>query len=83
MYKVLLVKKAAKDLDDLPSVVVKRLSSALDELGSVGIKSSSVKKLSVPLNGYRKRVGDYRILFDTDDEIIVVHRINKRSDAYR
>lgn len=83
MYKVLLVKKAVKDLDSLPVTVVKRVASALDELSSLGIKSSNVKKLHIPLNGYRKRVGDYRILFDVDEDFILVHRICKRSDAYR
>ena len=83
MYKLLLVKKVEKELDSMPPVIAKRLVKALDELGDLGIKSSNVKKLSVPLNGYRKRVGDYRILFDIDHDIIVVHRINKRSDAYR
>jgi len=34
------------------------------------------------LYGYRMRVGEYRMLFDRNEEIIVIHHISKRADAY-
>ncbi|GMT49916.1 MAG: hypothetical protein IEMM0008_1455 [bacterium] len=35
--------------------------------------------------GYRKKVGDYRILFTVDDEKkeLIVYRVKHRSDAYK
>ena len=35
------------------------------------------------MHGYRKRVGNYRILFDTENSTISVHAIRHRKDAYR
>ncbi len=42
-----------------------------------------VKKLSATRRSYyRLRVGDYRIIFFTEEKAIKVVRISKRSDAY-
>ncbi|MBP9843048.1 MAG: type II toxin-antitoxin system RelE/ParE family toxin [Candidatus Pacebacteria bacterium] len=83
MHKILLSKRVEKELKDLPTTTAKRMVVALDELNSLGSKSSNVKKLQTPFPGYRKRVGDYRILFEINDEIIIIYRITKRSEAYR
>jgi mRNA interferase RelE/StbE len=83
MHKVLLTKRAEKELPLFPQPVIKRIAAALDDLTTLGIKSSNIKKLQTPFPGYRKRVGDYRILLEVNEEIIVVYRITKRAEAYR
>jgi mRNA interferase RelE/StbE len=83
MHNILLTKRAEKELSELPSATVKRITVAVDELSSLGIKSSNTKKLQTPFPGYRKRIGDYRILFEINEEIIIVYRITKRSEVYR
>ena len=83
MHNILLTKRAEKELSELPSATAKKITVAVDELPSLGIKSSNTKKLQTPFPGYRKRVGDYRILFEINEEIIIIYRITKRSDAYR
>jgi mRNA interferase RelE/StbE len=83
MYSVLLTKRAEKELSELPTTIAKRIVVALDELSSLAAKSSNTKKLQTPFAGYRKRVGDYRILFEVNEEIILVYRITKHSEAYR
>lgn len=83
MYKILLTKKAEKELSSLPSDARKKATIAFDEMVTFGVKSSNTKKLQTPFPGYRKRIGDYRILFEHNDEIIIVYRICKRSEAYR
>lgn len=83
MYKVLIKKSVEKSFQDFPKEVKSRLARALDQLAELGPGALQVKKLQTPLSGYRKRVGDYRILFDFDEDIIVVHLISKRSDVYR
>ena len=82
MYKVLLKASAKKELDTLSSKVQKAIAAAIDELVQMGIHARHTKKLHPPLGGYRTRVGEYRILFDREAEIILIHRISKRADAY-
>ena len=83
MYKVLLKVSATKSLKALPKDAQKMMGRSLDELAKLGIATRHVKKLKEPMGGFRKRVGKYRILFDCSDDIILVHRISKRADAYR
>ena len=83
MYKILLTKKAEKELSNLPSDVRKKATTAFDEMVTFGVKSSNTKKLQTPFPGYRKSIGDYRILFEHNEEIIIVYKISKRSEAYR
>ncbi|MFB2880390.1 type II toxin-antitoxin system RelE family toxin [Floridanema aerugineum] len=44
--------------------------------------SKDVKRLTNFTPEYRLRVGDYRVLFEIEDNIILVYRIKHRSDAY-
>ena len=83
MYKILLTKKTEKELSNLPLDARKKAAAAFDEMVTFGVKSSNTKKLQTPFPGYRKRIGEYRILFELNDEIIIVYKISKRSEAYR
>lgn len=82
MYKVLLKASAKKELDTLPILARKKVGAVIDELSRMGIHAKHTKKLQPPVGGYRTRVGEYRILFDRDEEIIVIHHISKRAAAY-
>lgn len=35
------------------------------------------------LGEYRFRIGDYRVLFDVEGEILVIHDVSNRKDIYR
>ena len=35
------------------------------------------------LGEYRFRIGDYRVSFDLEDEILVIHDVDHRKDIYR
>jgi mRNA interferase RelE/StbE len=82
MYNVLLKTSAKKALDTLPVKARNKIALAIDELSRLGIHARHVKKLQPPVGGFRQRVGEYRILFDRNEELIVVHHISKRADAY-
>ncbi len=82
MYRVILFAPAKKELDLFEEKTRSKIASAIDELKHLGIHAKHVKKLQPPIGGYRKRVGDYRILFDCNKEIILIHHISKRADAY-
>jgi len=81
-YKIVLLSTAEKDMHALPQKPRSRVIAALLDLEQFP-HDSGIKKLKVPIEGYRKRVGEYRILFDVSDHTILVHRIKHRKDAYR
>lgn len=74
---------AEKELVGLPSQVRKRIARALRALKDNPFPHG-VKKLKAR-DGYRIRVGDYRILFrvDRDARIVWVGAIGHRKDVYR
>jgi len=82
-YKILIKPPAAKDLDSLPVVEVKRLLSHITKLGNdprpVGIQKLTNEE------GYRIRSGNYRVLFEINDtsQTIFIYRIKHRKDVYR
>ncbi len=82
MYKIVLFAAAKKEFESLDKKTKVRIASALDELKRLGVHAKHTRKLQPPIGGYRMRVGGYRILFDREDEIIVIHHISKRADAY-
>jgi mRNA interferase RelE/StbE len=42
----------------------------------------NIKRLHKAEAMYRLRMGDYRILFDTEGDVIVIRRIGNRKDVY-
>ena len=43
----------------------------------------NVKRLTNFTPEYRLRVGDYRILFEIEEERLIIYRIRHRKDAYK
>lgn len=86
IFEIIINKKAKKDLKILKStpffeIIVRNLYSM-----SINPFEGDVKKLeSFSICDYRRRVGNYRILFDIDlnHKEIIIHRIVHRKDAYR
>lgn len=81
--RVIVFSSAKEDLARLPRKVQDRIASAIDELTSFPFRKTGIKKLKSPLEGFRKRAGDQRILFDYADDIVFIHGIKNRKDAYR
>lgn len=83
-YTVSLQRQAAKELAALPATVQKRIVKSLARLAENPQGAAQV----VPLQGspfYRLRVGDYRVVFAIDDDVLVVLvvKIGHRRDVYR
>ncbi len=82
MYKILLTKRAIKDLEKLDNSVKEHIGSKLKILMEDPL--INIKKLSNPSIGtYRIRIGDYRVIYDIEQENIVVLRIGHRKDIYK
>ena len=72
-YSVVLTKSAQKQLDKLPDLVVDKLLDAIEEL-TVYPRPDGCKKLK-GRPGYRTRKGDYRIIYDIQDDILTIEVI--------
>jgi mRNA interferase RelE/StbE len=83
-YQVTLTATAVKERKQIDSVVRQRIDQALRSLQTEP-RPPGVKKLSGKHQDWRVRVGDYRILYDINDEqkLITVWRIAHRRDVYR
>ena len=75
MKTIVLTPAAAKDLDALPSDARRQVSDALDVYAISG--RGDVKRL-VGREGFRLRVGRYRVVFDEDQTRILAIYIGKR-----
>lgn len=73
-------KKAQIELDKLPFLMAKRISDSINRLKENPF-SKDIKKLK-EREGYRLRVGDYRVLFVIDKEEIKIIKVGHRKNIY-
>ncbi len=79
--KLKIRKSAIKDLKKIDHEVRKRLHVKIQNLADFP-EVSNVKKLTNFEPAYRVRVGDYRILFDVNEDVIEIGRVLHRKDSY-
>ncbi len=77
MYSIEWERAAGREFDALPSVIAPRVLRALQGLATEP-RPHGVRKLK-GRQGYRIRVGDYRVVYKVDDADRVAHR----RDVYR
>jgi mRNA interferase RelE/StbE len=79
-YQIEYGESALDDLDALPprerAQVIRKIERL--ELGLHG----NIKRLRDGEAGFRLRMGDYRILFDVENSVIVIRRIGNRKNVY-
>ncbi|MHC5935230.1 type II toxin-antitoxin system RelE family toxin [Nostoc sp.] len=83
-YKIEFSNAASKQLKKLPIKVRIKIQTKIDELTD-NPRPSGVVKLEDSDNGYRIRVGNYRVLYDIFDDVLLVSvvRIGHRKEVYR
>jgi len=83
-YKVIVLKATKKQLSSIPKHISQRISGAIDSLAR-NPRPHGVEKLSGDDNLYRIRVGNYRIVYSIQDNllIVLVVRVGPRKDVYR
>ena len=81
--RIELTHRAEKDLDRLPTDVRIRIIHKIEAL-SENPRPHGVEKLSGKEGFYRIRVGDYRVIYEIQDDVILVLvlRLGHRSDIY-
>ena len=82
MYQVVIEKQAQKQLAKIPPLDYSKVTAALKELAA-NPRPHGYKKLK-GRPGYRVRVGDYRIIYSVQDNVLTVFilTIGNRKDVY-
>ena len=82
-YEITVLRTAVKAVEKLPGEVQDRVIEAIAELAETP-RPAGAKKL-IARDALRVRVGDYRIIYEVDDESKTVHVVvvSHRKDAYR
>lgn len=82
-YSLFIEAKADKDLGKLPPDAQARIDEAIDGLAEHP-KPPGVRKLQAQ-EGYRIRIGDYRVLYAVNEEemTVTILRVGHRKDVYR
>ncbi len=83
-YRLELSPRASRDLKRLPAPVQIRLKGHIDALAE-NPRPRGVSKLRGDANAYRIRVGDYRVLYEVHDQllVVIVLKVADRKEAYR
>lgn len=82
-YAVLILRRAQKELADLPTGIYDRVKEAVKHLGEIP-RPTGCQKLT-GREGWRIRVGDYRIIYEIDDpqRTVTILHVGHRRDIYR
>lgn len=90
-FQIVFKKSAQKELEKLPAQIGRRIQIAIDGLshnprphGYTQLNEFDLPSAD-PKNLYRIRVGDYRIIYTIEEEIITVTvvKINHRNKIYK
>jgi mRNA interferase RelE/StbE len=83
-YTIRFTPYAQKALASLPKQIRLRITGAINDL-QANPRPRGCKKLEAQEDNYRIRVGDYRVIYHIEDDILIVLilDINHRSRVYR
>lgn len=83
-YTVQFVRSARKDLERLPDAVLQRVFPRIEALADTP-RPAGCRKLRGAKDLWRIRVGDYRVVYQIDDGILLVEvrSVGDRKDVYR
>lgn len=85
MYRIVFTKQADKTLRKMPRNRAVQIRRKLDELAQdpYGTNNNVTKLQERP--GYRLRVGDWRIIYEVEDDVlrIIVMKVASRGEVYR
>ncbi len=82
-YEIIIKPSAKKDLDTFQNRDILLIANRINKL-SIDPRPIGIQKLTDD-DGYRIRIGKYRVLFYIDDEKkeVLIYRIKHRKDSYR
>lgn len=79
-----LTPKALKQMGKLDITVRKKIFQKLDYFMSFSNPLEFAEPISNPTLGYyRFRIGDYRVIFDVEDDLFKILKVGDRKNVYR
>ncbi len=83
MYRLEVSHTAHRQIRRLPAQTQDRVNKVIARLAE-NPRPPGAKKLTAR-DGYRVRVGDYRILYQIDEgaRVVIIYRVMSRGDVYR
>lgn len=84
-YRIVISKRAKRDLKKLGPDIKRQIRKAIDSLGSQPRPPSSKLMKGIYKGYWRERTGNYRIIYEISDEqlVVLVIRAGHRKDIYR
>jgi mRNA interferase RelE/StbE len=83
-FKIQLTKSAVKDYSKINEPIKSQLKNHINQLQIKGLETIGIKPLTGNLKGlFRLRVGDYRIIFSKEENLISIISILHRKDVYK
>jgi mRNA interferase RelE/StbE len=85
VYKIVFKREAAKSLSKLPRNVAKTIRQKLEAIAANPYAENPNAKKLQGREGYRLRVGDWRVLYEiqNDQLVILVLKVAPRGEVYR
>jgi mRNA interferase RelE/StbE len=83
-YQIFWKKSAIKDLKSLPGYIARKITEVVENL-QTNPRPEGARKLELLTHHYRLRIGDYRIVYSVQDNILVIEiiKIGHRKDIYK
>lgn len=78
MVQIRYEKEAGKHISKMDKPTKQRIKNAIQKL-----PAGDVKKMQGYANDYRLRVGDLRVIFSVDNDIITIKDVLPRGQAYK
>jgi len=83
MYKVIIERRADKEIETLPDEIIQEIIDIIKNI-KLNPRPHGVRKL-IGSDGWRIRIRDYRILYTIDyiHKLVTIYRVKHRREAYR
>lgn len=82
MHRIVVTARAERDLGKLDERTQRRIAEKLRQYSSDPL--AYARKLVNPTVGtYRYRIGEFRVIFDIQDQDVIVMRVGNRKEIYR
>jgi len=85
VYKIVIKKEAAKSLSRIPRNIAKLIREKLEAIAANPYADHPNAKKLQGRDGYRLRVGDWRIIYEIQNDVLVilVLRVAPRGEVYK
>jgi mRNA interferase RelE/StbE len=83
-YRVILTTTALKDLDSIDQFEREKILKKIEFFKTVEKINAYSKKLeNSKIGDYKLRVGNYRLIYDSEKDLIIITKIDHRKDIYK